>query len=160
MENTFSHIADNNLPQMVDVSKKQDTLREAIAEAIVVFPENISFEMNQSDYASAKGPIFATSIIAGTMAVKNTSNLIPFCHPLQIEGIKITIEMTTSHTAQIICKAKCFGKTGIEMEVLTGASVCALTIIDMCKAKSSDIEIHSIRLLSKTGGKSNYAYSK
>lgn len=104
-----------------------------------------------------------TAIIAGTMAVKHTSNLIPFCHPLPLDNCKIRIDLVSPHphplgssAILIECEASCTAKTGVEMEALTGASVAALTCYDMLKALSHDIVISDTKLIKKTGGKSDY----
>ena len=105
---------------------------------------------------SKKGPVFATAIIAGVMAAKKTHELIPFCHPLGLENCKITIDVD-GRQAVIDCHCKVHHKTGVEMEALTGASVAALTIYDMCKALSHDIVIGPTLLMVKTGGKKDFA---
>jgi cyclic pyranopterin phosphate synthase len=105
---------------------------------------------------SPKGPVFQTAIIAGTMAAKRTHELIPFCHPLGLESCKISVAMNEQGEAVIDCRVRVHHKTGVEMEALTGVSVAALTIYDMCKALSHDIVIGDIRLQSKTGGKSDF----
>ena len=152
----LTHIDAENRPTMVDVSDKNPTLRTAVAEAVVVLPEVIRKLSHNGDLHSAKGPVFQTAIIAGTMAAKRTHDLIPFCHPLGIESCKIEIELNEHFEAVIRCRVKVHHKTGVEMEALTGASVAALTIYDMCKALSHDIVIRSTRLVTKTGGKSDF----
>ncbi|MBT8101047.1 MAG: cyclic pyranopterin monophosphate synthase MoaC, partial [Gammaproteobacteria bacterium] len=104
---------------------------------------------------SKKGPVFATAIIAGVMAAKKTHELIPFCHPLGLEKCDISIRLD-GNKAKVRCRCKVRHKTGVEMEALTGASVAALTIYDMCKALSHDIVISDTRLLSKSGGKQDF----
>jgi cyclic pyranopterin monophosphate synthase len=104
---------------------------------------------------SVKGPIIETAIIAGTLAVKKTDELIPFCHPLPIDGIQFDLKWTKKDTLKIICCVKTFHRTGVEMEALTGASVAALTVYDMCKALSHDLSIGPTRLIIKRGGKSD-----
>ena len=151
----FSHVDDANRPTMVDVSDKQATQREACARAIVTLPENVVDEIESNDITTKKGPVFATAIIAGVMAAKKTHELIPFCHPLGLENCKVTIAMD-GNDAVIDCRCKVHHKTGVEMEALTGASVAALTIYDMCKALSHDIVIRDTRLISKSGGKKDY----
>jgi len=152
----LSHIDEGNQPTMVDVSEKSVTLRTAHARALVRFPEAVREAIHDGDIATAKGPVFQTAIIAGTMAAKKTHDLIPFCHPIGLDGCKIRIELNTDGDAQIDCETRVSHKTGVEMEALTGASVAALTIYDMCKALSHDIEIDRVHLVSKTGGKSDY----
>jgi cyclic pyranopterin phosphate synthase len=142
---------------MVDVSDKTAGKRTAIAEARVRFPETVAAALRDSGLRSAKGPIFDTAIIAGVMGAKRTHELIPFCHPLGIENCHIAIEMH-GDSAVIRCTVTVHHKTGVEMEALTGASVAALTVYDMCKALSHDIVISEVRLLAKDGGKSAYVH--
>lgn len=152
----LSHIDTANQPTMVDVSGKIATDREAHARTIVAFPAEIAARLKDGDIATAKGPVFATAIIAGVMAAKRTHELIPFCHPLGISNCKVTIKMDDQQRAIIDCRCKVHHRTGVEMEALTGASVAALTIYDMCKALSHDITIMETRLISKTGGKQDF----
>ena len=152
----FSHLDAQGKPTMVDVGSKSDTERIAVAEAIVSLPDNIAELINGSELQSAKGPVFQTAIIAGIQAAKKTSDLIPLCHPLALTKVDVTIEMKDKNSVQIKATAKVNGKTGVEMEALTASSVAALTIYDMCKALSHDIIISTVRLLKKTGGKSNF----
>jgi cyclic pyranopterin phosphate synthase len=151
----LSHIDNDNQPTMVDVSGKKETDREAHARTTVRFPEAIAERFADGDIQSAKGPVFATAIIAGVMAAKRTSELIPFCHPLGLNNCKITIAMDNGD-AIIDCICKVHHRTGVEMEALTGASVAALTIYDMCKALSHDISIIKTELIAKTGGKQDF----
>jgi len=153
----LSHIDRQNQPTMVDVSGKIATDREARAQAIVVFPEDVAMRFSGGDIETAKGPVFQTAIIAGVMAAKRTHELIPFCHPLGLTSCKITISLAAGNRAVIDCVCKVHHKTGVEMEALTGASVAALTVYDMCKALSHEIVITDTRLISKTGGKEDYA---
>ena len=152
----LTHIDEKQNPTMVDVSDKKTTLREAKAQCIVELPNNILEHFVDGDIQSKKGPVFHTAIIAGTMAVKKTSDLIPFCHPLPIEGCKIEISMNKKKQVVVQSKVRVHHKTGIEMEALMGAQMAALTIYDMCKALSHDICIKDLRLLEKSGGKSDY----
>ncbi len=152
----LSHLDANNQPSMVDVGAKGATHREAVARALVRLPAEILALFKEGDLHGRKGPVFQTAIIAGTMACKKTSDLIPLCHPLPIENCKIQITLNDKHEAEILCRVACHHKTGVEMEALTGASVAALTLYDMCKAVSHDIVIAEIRLLEKTGGKSDF----
>ena len=112
--------------------------------------------LRESGLRSAKGPIFDTAIVAGVMGAKRTHELIPFCHPLGIENCRIVIDLE-GDVAVIRCTVAVHHKTGVEMEALTGASVAALTVYDMCKALSHDIVIGDLRLLAKDGGKNSYA---
>ena len=153
----LSHIDDGNRPTMVDVSDKRVTDRQACARAIVSLPENVVAAIDGDDIQTKKGPVFSTAIIAGVMAAKKTHELIPFCHPLGLENCKVTISMDGGD-AVIECTCKVHHKTGVEMEALTGASVAALTIYDMCKALSQEIVIRETRLVSKRGGKQDYRH--
>jgi len=137
---------------MVDISPKAVTQRRAIAEARVVFPSGILEMLRRNHWESAKGGVWQTAIVAGTQAVKNTSQLIPFCHPLPIDRCRFE-KVETDDGLLLTCEVGVTHKTGVEMEALTGVSVAALTIIDMCKALSSDIRIREVRLLEKSGGK-------
>ena len=152
----LSHIDKDNLPKMVDVSHKDATARQAHARTIVEFPAVVADQFADGDIKTAKGPVFATAIVAGVMAAKKTHELIPFCHSLGLDNCKITIEMDDMRRAVIDCLCKVHHKTGVEMEALTGATVAALTIYDMCKALSHDIIIDQTRLVSKTGGKEDF----
>jgi cyclic pyranopterin phosphate synthase len=152
----LSHIDQDNQPTMVDVSDKQATDRRAHARTIVEFPASVAEQFANGDIRTAKGPVFATAIVAGVMASKKTHELIPFCHPLGLDDCKITIEMDDMRRAVINCHCKVHHKTGVEMEALTGATVAALTIYDMCKALSHNIVIGQTRLISKAGGKEDF----
>jgi cyclic pyranopterin phosphate synthase len=151
----FSHLDESNQPAMVDVGGKSPTRREALAQAIVRLPEAVLSQFKDGDIASKKGPVFQTAVIAGIMACKKTSDLIPLCHPLALDDCKVRIRLNESREAVIECRVSCHQKTGVEMEALTGASVAALTLYDMCKALSHDIVIAEVRLLEKTGGKTD-----
>lgn len=153
---TFTHIDAGGQPAMVDVSDKQITKRTAVAQSIVVPGPEIMQHFTDSDIQSKKGPVFQTAIIAGTMAAKKTSELIPFCHPVGLDNCKLKIWVNEVQEIIIQCTATVTAKTGVEMEALTGASVAALTVYDMCKALSHDIVIKETRLLEKTGGKSDF----
>jgi len=152
----LSHIDKGNRPTMVDVSHKKATDRTAHARTIVEFPADIADRFSGGDIETAKGPVFVTAIIAGVMAAKRTHELIPFCHPLGLDNCKITIELDEKKRVVIDCHCKVHHRTGVEMEALTGASVAALTVYDMCKALSHQITISQTRLISKTGGKHEY----
>ncbi len=123
----FSHLDKNNQPTMVDVGDKQVTARTAHAMARVYLPPPVREAIDGDDIATAKGPVFQTAIIAGTMAAKRTHELIPFCHPLGLESCKLAIRVDGEH-AVIDCRVRVHHKTGVEMEALTGASVAALTV--------------------------------
>jgi len=140
---------------MVDVTDKTATERRAHASGRVYLPTEIRDAIEGDEILTAKGPVFQTAIIAGTMGAKRTHELIPFCHPLGLESCKIDIALE-GDAAVINCRVRITHKTGVEMEALTGVSTAALTIYDMCKALSHDIVIGDIRLESKSGGKSDY----
>ncbi|HWK75214.1 MAG TPA: cyclic pyranopterin monophosphate synthase MoaC [Povalibacter sp.] len=150
----FTHIDPQSRPTMVDVGDKAITKRTATAETRVRFPAQVAEALRTQGFSTAKGPVFHTAIIAGVMAAKRTHELIPFCHPLGIENCKIAIDMDGDE-ALIRCTVSVTHKTGVEMEALTGASVAALTIYDMCKALSHDMVIAQTRLVEKRGGKSD-----
>jgi cyclic pyranopterin monophosphate synthase len=153
---TFTHLDSDRHPTMVDVGDKTATKRTAVAEARVRFPASVAAALRENGLRSAKGPVFDTAIVAGVMGAKRTHELIPFCHPLGLENCRITIDLD-GDTAIIRCTVSVHHKTGVEMEALTGASIAALTIYDMCKALSHDIVIADVRLLAKDGGRSSYA---
>ncbi|MCH8335266.1 MAG: cyclic pyranopterin monophosphate synthase MoaC [Proteobacteria bacterium] len=152
----LSHIDKGNRPTMVDVSHKKATDRTAHARTLVEFPADVASRFSGGDIETAKGPVFVTAIIAGVMAAKRTHELIPFCHPLGLDNCNITIELDEKKRVVIDCHCKVHHRTGVEMEALTGASVAALTVYDMCKALSHEITISQTRLISKTGGKHEY----
>jgi len=130
----FSHINEQNQPKMVNVSDKKITKRTAIAKATMFLGEEIVSHFNNEELLTKKGPVFQTAIIAGIQGVKKTSDLIPMCHPLLINGVDIDINIIDSENIEVFCKVTITGKTGVEMEALTGASTTCLTIYDMCKA--------------------------
>ena len=152
----LSHIDAQNQPTMVDVGGKAITHRKAHARTIVRFPVEVSERLADGDIQTAKGPVFATAIVAGVMGAKRTHELIPFCHPLGLDNCKITIELNNDNDAVVDCVCKVQHKTGVEMEALTGASIAALTIYDMCKALSHDIVIAETQLIAKSGGKKDF----
>jgi len=156
----LSHIDNENKPTMVDVSSKEVSLRQARAQAKLKLGKEILRELNNGELVSKKGPVFATAIIAGTMAAKKTSELIPFCHPVALEAIKIDIKALNESEIIIESVVKTSNKTGVEMEALVAVNVAALTVYDMCKAMSQSIEISDSYLLAKTGGKTDYQRSK
>ncbi len=152
----LTHIDAARRPTMVDVGAKQVTLREASAEAVVGLPRSAALALRRAGQRTRKGPVFDTAIVAGVMAAKRTHELIPFCHPLALERCKVAIEETRVGRLVIRCDVATHGRTGVEMEALTGASVAALTIYDMAKALSHDIRIGPVRLLAKSGGKRDF----
>ncbi|MDE3997444.1 cyclic pyranopterin monophosphate synthase MoaC [Glaesserella parasuis] len=151
--NTFTHINQNGEANMVDVSAKQDTVREARAEAFVTMnPETLQMIISGNHH---KGDVFATARIAGIQAAKRTWELIPLCHPPLLSKVEVQLEaLPEKNQVRIESLCKLSGKTGVEMEALTAASAAALTIYDMCKAVQKDMVIEQVRLLSKSGGKS------
>ena len=153
---SLSHIDAIGNPSMVDVSEKIVTKRIAKAQSIVVLGDVIMDLLQNEEIHTKKGPVFQTAIIAGVMAAKRTSDLIPLCHPLGLENCQVVVSVNEKREVVIHCTATVTSKTGVEMEALTGASVAALTIYDMCKAMSHDIIIKETRLVQKTGGKSNF----
>jgi cyclic pyranopterin phosphate synthase len=138
---------------MVDVGAKAATARVAVAQATVRFPVAVARALRAQGMRAKKGPVIDTAIVAGTMAVKRTHELIPFCHSLAIERCDFVVEFVTPTELSIRCEVAVTHKTGVEMEALTGASVAALTVYDMCKALSHEIVIADVRLLEKSGGK-------
>ncbi len=152
----LSHVNEDNQPRMVNVGEKAETLRTARARAVVAFPDEVAALFADGEFHSKKGPVIQTAILAGVMAAKKTSELIPLCHPIGLEDCRISIEPKGANELVIECTASVHGKTGVEMEALTGASVAALTVYDMCKALSHAIVIKETRLLSKTGGKHDF----
>jgi cyclic pyranopterin phosphate synthase len=149
----LTHVDAQGRPRMVDVGTKAVTRREASAQARVRFPPAVARALRAQGMQSAKGPVIDTAIIAGTLAVKRTHELIPFCHPLAIERCEFTIGFATPTELSIRCEVAVSHKTGVEMEALTGATVAALTVYDMCKALSHAIRISDVRLLDKSGGR-------
>jgi cyclic pyranopterin phosphate synthase len=168
---SFSHLDSSNQPAMVDIGGKAATRRMARAEARVWLPAEVLAHFDGSDIRGPKGAVFQTAVIAGIMAAKKTDELIPLCHSLPLDDCKITIAMEETGEngggqdlksepagghARVECTVKTDHRTGVEMEALTGASVAALTLYDMCKALSHDIVITQVRLMEKTGGKKDF----
>lgn len=151
----FSHINKKNNPKMVNVSDKAVTKRTATAKASMFLGTEIISHFSNDELITKKGPVFQTAIIAGIQAVKKTSELIPMCHPLLINGVDIDIEIIDSEHIEVFCKVTIEGKTGVEMEALTGANIACLTIYDMCKSISQKMVIKEVKLIEKTGGKSD-----
>jgi len=152
---TLTHINANGEANMVDVSAKADTVREARAEAYIrMAPETLQMILSGQHH---KGDVFATARIAGIQAAKRTWELIPLCHPLLLSKVEVSLTaLPETHQVRIESLCKLSGKTGVEMEALTAASVAALTIYDMCKAVQKDMVIETVRLLEKSGGKSGH----
>ena len=151
----LTHIDDENRAVMVDVGDKAVTRREATAESRLRLPPELTAQIAGGELMSKKGPVLATAVIAGVMAAKRAHELIPFCHPLGLDHCDIDIRVMGEDVV-IRCRCRVDGKTGVEMEALTGASVAALTLYDMIKALSPDLVIRDTRLLAKTGGKRDF----
>ena len=151
----FSHLNEKNNPKMVNVSDKKITKRTAIAKATMFLGKEIIAHFNNEELITKKGPVFQTAIIAGIQGVKKTSELIPMCHPLLINGVDIDIKIIDSENIEVICEVTIEGKTGVEMEALTGVNITCLTIYDMCKSIHQEMVIKEVRLLEKKGGKSD-----
>lgn len=142
---------------MVDVGAKTATHRSAEAQALVRLPAVVARALGTAGHRTKKGPVFDVAVVAGVMAAKRTWELVPFCHPLPLERCDIQIDLERAAggraIARIRCRVEVHHKTGVEMEALTGATVAALTIYDMCKALSHEIRITNVALLTKSGGK-------
>ncbi len=156
MKKQFTHINAQGNPSMVNVGKKTPTHRTARAQSIVEVDDAIMDLLENDEIHTKKGPVFQTAIIAGIMAAKKTGELIPLCHPIGMDNCAIDIHINDKKQIVINCTASVFAKTGIEMEALTGASLAALTIYDMCKAFSHNITIKATKLMEKTGGKKDF----
>lgn len=152
----LSHVKPDGQPGMVDIGGKAVTRRTAHARAVVTLPAPLVEQFADGDIRGKKGPVFQTAIVAGIMAAKKTHELIPLCHPLGLDDCRIEIALNERGEAVIDCRASVEHKTGVEMEALTGATVAALTVYDMCKSVSHGIVIKEIRLVEKRGGKSDY----
>ena len=151
----FTHLNKKGSPKMVNVSDKKITKRTAIAKATMFLGKEIISKFENDDLKTKKGPVFQTAIVAGIQAVKKTSELIPMCHPLLINGVDVDINLIDSEHVEVLCKVTIEGKTGVEMEALTGVNITCLTIYDMCKSISQKMVIKEVKLLEKTGGKSD-----
>lgn len=141
---------------MVDVGDKLNSDRAATAISIIHLPSSVLEQFEQDEIQTKKGSVFQTAILAGIMGSKLTSQLIPLCHPLPINKCQVDIQLNKQNEVEITCSVKTNGKTGVEMEALTGASIAALTIYDMCKGLSHDIVIKETKLVSKSGGKRDF----
>ncbi len=151
----FSHIDKKGQPKMVDVSNKHVSKRTAIAKATMFLGSEVISNFTNEELITKKGPVFQTAIIAGIQGVKKTAELIPMCHPLLIQGITVDITIRDAEHIEVLCKVTIEGKTGVEMEALTGASTACLTVYDMCKSISQKMMIKELKLVEKTGGKSD-----
>jgi len=147
----FSHVGADGGARMVDVSAKMPTARRAVAEAVVVVGPAVASAIKENTVA--KGPVLETARLAGIQAAKQAATLIPLCHPLPLDHADVAAALE-GQEVRIRAEVAATGRTGVEMEALTAAAVAALTVYDMCKALSKGIEIRSIRLLEKSGGKS------
>ncbi len=154
----ITHVDKDGRPTMVDVSAKSPSLRTAHARTRVQLPSNVADALHATGGVTKKGPVFDTAIVAGVMAAKRTHELVPFCHPLGIEKCKVSVDFDRDRSNEVVidCRVAVHNRTGVEMEALTGATVAALTVYDMCKALSHDIVIGETRLIEKTGGKSDF----
>ncbi|MCF8451258.1 MAG: cyclic pyranopterin monophosphate synthase MoaC [Taibaiella sp.] len=153
----FTHLDEQGQPAMVNVGSKLSSLRIATARSIVEMPGEVMRHFANGEIQAPKGAVFQTAIIAGIMAAKQTGTLIPLCHPLGLDSCKIEISVNDEQQVVIDCTTQITAKTGIEMEALVGATIAALTVYDMCKAMSHDIVIKETKLMSKTGGKSDFS---
>ncbi len=154
----LSHIDEHNHPRMVNVGEKKVAKRTAHARAVVRLPVGAFNQIEKEALSTAKGSITQTAILAGIMGSKKTNELIPLCHNISLDSCDV--EVTTNRDSEIVieCRVEARHTTGVEMEALTAVSIAALTVYDMCKALSHEIEIKEIRLLEKTGGKSGYRH--
>lgn len=159
----FSHLSvDGTTPKMVDVGAKVVTRRSATARTTLRLPPAVLAELrrlgggNGELLVGPKGPIGATAIVAGVLGAKQTSTLLPFCHPLPLDDCQVAVRAVGDDTIEIECTARVTHRTGVEMEALTGATVAALCVYDMCKALSHDIVIERTWLVAKSGGKRDF----
>ncbi|MEP7185745.1 MAG: cyclic pyranopterin monophosphate synthase MoaC, partial [Rhodanobacter sp.] len=136
----LSHVGSDNQPHMVDVGHKAATQRVARAQARVLLPADVAAQLRNAGHMTRKGPVLTTAHLAGVMGAKSTPQLIPLCHPLMLERCDVDLTVDGDEIL-IVCEVACHGTTGVEMEALTGASIAALTVYDMCKAMSHDIVI-------------------
>ncbi len=151
-----SHIDSKGKAAMVDISQKSSTLRMAKAEAVIVLPEELMKRLEAQGALSDKGPVFQTAVVAAIMASKKTHELIPMCHPLSLDHCRVEIRISSAKRIKILAATQAHDKTGVEMEALTAVSVAALTVYDMCKALSHNIQIEKISLIEKSGGKEGF----
>ena len=152
----LTHLDAAGRPAMVDVSAKAVSARSAVAECRLKFPAAGAAQLRASGLRAGKGGIVETAVIAGTMAAKRTHELIPFCHALPLDGVRIAIDWHGERELRIECSARTSARTGVEMEALTGATVAALTVYDMSKALSHAIVLGPVKLLGKRGGKRDF----
>ena len=152
----LSHLDEAGQPRMVDVGPKAVTARRARAACTVILGPELMAQLQEEGFKNKKGSVLNTAILAGIMAAKQTSSLIPLCHPLPLDKCDVTIEPENDASLCVECECGTSSKTGVEMEALTGASMAALTIYDMCKAANPSIEITRLHLVEKRGGKSDF----
>ena len=158
MKKILTHIDEKGNAEIVNVATKEVTKRKAIAFGMIKVSSEVISIIKSDD--NKKGDVLNVSKIAGIMAAKNTSNLIPLCHPIVLENIDLNFKIdTTKNQIKVTATVECSGKTGVEMESLTAVSIALLTIYDMCKAVDKKMEIKKIFLLSKTGGKEDFTKS-
>lgn len=156
MKHKFTHVSGDGRPRMVDVSGKTPGLRKARARCEMELPGSTAVHLRESGWRSGKGPVLDTAIIAATQAVKRTHELIPFCHPLPLESCVVTIEFVGECLLAIECEVAAHARTGVEMEALTGTTVAALTVYDMCKALGHGMRIRDVRVVAKSGGSHDF----
>ena len=154
MKRKLSHLDSAGAAHMVDVSGKRPTLRKAVAEGFVIMAPATLRALRE--HTGPKGEVLSVARIAGIQAAKRTGELIPLCHPLPVEQVRVEFELIEPDRVRIVGSATITAKTGIEMEAFTAVAVAALTIIDMLKAIDPAMRIEGIRLREKTGGKSDY----
>lgn len=159
MKRKVSHVDTTGRPKMVNVGGKPITVRTASAQARVWLGPSVVKQLKKEKLMSPKGPVFQTAILAGIQGAKKTADLIPLCHPLGLDDCTVSISLDGNY-AIVDSTASLSAKTGVEMEALVAATIASLTIYDMCKALSHDIRIESVQLISKKGGKRDFARKK
>ena len=158
MKKILTHIDEKGNAKIVNVATKEVTKRKAIAFGMIKVSSDVISIIKSDD--NKKGDVLNVSKIAGIMAAKNTSNLIPLCHPIVLENIDLNFKIDTiKNQIEVTATVECSGKTGVEMESLTAVSISLLTIYDMCKAVDKNMGIKEIYLLSKAGGKEDFTKS-
>jgi len=155
----IAHVNALGLPGMVDVSRKLATTRRAVARCVIELPAPTLARLRADAWRVGKGPVIDTAIIAATQAVKRTHELIPFCHPLPLDSCVVSIAERDTSGLVIECEVVAHARTGVEMEALTGVTVAALTVFDMCKSMGHDMRIGDLRVVSKSGGTHDFAES-
>ena len=155
--NDFTHVNDRGLPGMVDVSRKLATTRRAVARCVIELPAPTLARLRAEAWRGEKGAVIDTAIIAATLAVKRTHELIPFCHPLPLDSCVVSVTEHDDLGLVIECEVIAHARTGVEMEALTGVTVAALTVYDMCKSMGHGMRIGDVRVVSKSGGAHDFA---